>query len=737
MEKISKKKLLKCFEEIVYNYSMSKGEFLKIVQNPKCDQDKKVVYPESPIILEKDDKIYITNLKCMLADNLYNSKTGSIIKLQPKTLNLIKAEAPPVGWWVSEKLDGIRAIWDGEKFLSRASASGLGSKVYSYVPNFFTNLMPKGVALDGEIWMGRGMFNNMSSISNWIPGKKFTKEQIDAIWAGTSGMPPIKYKVFDIPNSSLPFEERMKELDKIILNVFNCCRQKNTICPIEKVESIKVKTPEQLQEIYYKLTKDGAEGVMLRAPNSPYETKRSQYLLKYKIKEDAEGIVIDRISGTGRLQGLLGSLKVELIKNGERTGIFTNIGTGFSDEQRTNNSKDPNYIPIDTIVSFSYMELTEDSVRHPAFRGIRTDVIRPVSVKLDDYKEYMIIKLKNLIDDVEKEKDSTWMFKKKQYLNALGIITKYKDPIKNVEELIVILRNNGMKFDKEEEYFAKNKEYKSAILKKIDYMIKTGDLPKQSEESQAISNLIKIPEIGESKARKLYTEYGIINISELKSLYEKNPDVITSKQAIGLKYYEDLSERIPREEMNKWYYVLFNIYNQVVKEINPDNAKFEIVGSYRRKSSSSGDIDVLLTSETRGKEMMKLFKKKLIDSKIIESEQNIFAAGDTKIMTVAKIESKYRHLDIFYHPINIYPFALLHSTGSAEFNPELRSLFLNKGYSLSEKGIKKGSPKGPDLLSKDIEEKIGKKIFETEKDIFDFIGIKYIDPENRRSGILL
>ena len=104
-------------------------------------------------------------------------------------------------------------------------------------------------------------------------------------------------------------------------------------------------------------------------------------------------------------------------------------------------------------------------------------------------------------------------------------------------------------------------------------------------------------------------------------------------------------------------------------------------------------------------------------------------------MAVVKIDKKYRHLDIFYHPREIYPFAILHSTGSKEFNVEFRDLFLEKGFSLSEKGIKRGTARGPDITPKDIEARIRKKTIDTEYDIFDFIGAKYVKPEDRKSGI--
>ena len=741
---MSKFQLIKCFEEIADEYSMTKNELLEVLQNPECEIPKQSVYPESPDILVNGDKTYVKNLKCMLADNLYDSKTGSIVKIQSKNLQLLGINEPPKGWWVSEKLDGIRAIWDGEKFLSRNSQSGLGSKVFSYVPQFIIDSMPGGVALDGEIWLGRNKFNEMSSISNWIPGKKFNQKEIDNKWT------LMKYKVFDIPNSIEPYEERMKLLDKIILNSVNCCKIKQLKCILEKVETTKIKSPEHLQEIYHTLTANGAEGVMLRAPNSPYELKRSKYLLKFKIKDDAEGIVLERVPGTGRLADMLGSLKIELIKDSKRTGIFTNVGTGFSDDERTNDPDNPNFIPINSIISFSYMELTEDSVRHPSYRGIRTDIPKPPipvdsdefkkegkygsQSQLDNYNDYIILLLKKLIQEVEYIKEKDWHFKKKQYTVALNAFIKNKEPVQTIDGVIQILRKNGMKLDKEEEYYNKNKEYKSAIVKKINHMIYTGNLPEASEEYMAITNLSKIPEFGEASARKLYKEYGIINVAELKILYEKDKTVISGKQSVGLRHYEDLSERISRNEMNEWNKLLYQIYLEVVNELNPENPGYEMVGSYRRLSENSGDVDILITSETLGSDMIRLMKQKLLDKKILEPN-NIFSSGNTKIMVAVKLIDKYRHLDIFYHPRDIYPYATLHSTGSAEFNADLRSFFISKGYSLSEKGIKKGSAKGPSVIKAEFITKLGKTKIETEEDIFKFLNLPFIAPQSRRGGI--
>tara|TARA_B100000902_G_scaffold317507_1_gene309140 strand:- start:6966 stop:7994 length:1029 start_codon:yes stop_codon:yes gene_type:complete len=338
------------------------------------DKGYYAVFPKIQIISQSDDKTktYVDNLKLMAAHTLYD-RYGQKIKLTDKLSKELNVPPPPVGWAASEKYDGIRCFWDGEKFISRGS--GLGKpKVFTYVPDFFGMAFPPGVALDGELWIGRGEFQKTSRLSTLKPGKTYTIEQIDDMWK------TVKFKVFDIPSEEMPFEDRMQKLGEVIKICEMSWRNEYpdiNLYPIEITEHTKIESEDHLNKIYNELTSDGAEGVMIRAPGSPYETKRSKYLLKYKKQQDAECIVLEYIMGDGRLKGLLGSIKGEIIINEKRTGIFTNIGTGFSDLQRQNYLKEdsPEYIPIGSVVSFSYMEMTNDGVpRHPVYRGIRDDI---------------------------------------------------------------------------------------------------------------------------------------------------------------------------------------------------------------------------------------------------------------------------------------------------------------------------------------------------------------------------
>ena len=212
---ISKDKLIKCIEDISNEFGLTTGEFKNYIENRLSTAEDlyKSVYPKVPNIVITGDKMYISNLKVMLAQNLYSA--GKIVKMTDKYSVLQKIPNPPIRWYISEKWDGIRAIWDGEKFVSRGGGAQ-NPKVFTYVPDFFKELMPPGIAIDGEMWIARGQFKLVSGLSNLKVGKSKTKQQINKIWKGTNSTNGVKYKVYDLPGSNQPFETRMKFLKQIV-----------------------------------------------------------------------------------------------------------------------------------------------------------------------------------------------------------------------------------------------------------------------------------------------------------------------------------------------------------------------------------------------------------------------------------------------------------------------------------------------------------------------------------------
>ena len=738
---MEKEKLKSCLNKLSLSLGFkSLDEFAKSKENKNCSDKYIAVYPNKQIISRTDDKMYVDNLKVMTAQNLYDSKTGNMIKLTDALSKKLDITEPPIGWWASEKWDGIRALWDGEKMISRGSGVGK-PKVYTYVPEWFKKVLPGGIPLDGEIWIGRGLFQKTSRLSTIKSGKSYTEEQINAIWAGSDD-PPVVFKVFDIPNLSEPFEKRMTILKDIIKTRKICWDSikynNKKVFPLQYTEQIKIDTMEQLISLYNKLTSAGAEGIMLRAPGSPYELKRSKYMLKYKIKEDAECVLREYISGDGKYTGMLGSIKCEILKNGNASGVFTQIGTGLNDNQRTNYNKpnSPDYIPIGSIISFSYMEMTKDGIpRHPVYRGIRDDIKQNKTntkpdipnniIQTKDVKKILL----KIINKIAADKTQYWQFKVKSYKHAEEIL-KDDMKLKTPENYLDEFRKGGMKLADEEKFKSKNGEWKSDLMKKIDSILKTGQVDGISllttdPKTLAIENFTKIPGIGPSTALRIFEEEEISTIEDLKLIYNLNNKILNPKQAIGLKHYSDLQERIPKKEMDKWNDVL----TQTFSDMGIDG-RIELVGSYRRGNDTSGDIDVLITTDVKSSNIMNTYYNNLVQKNVADPK-DIIAKGPTKIMTVALIDKKYRHLDIFYHQKDSYPFALLFTTGSKEFNIKMRKHALEKGYSLNEQNLTHKMATGKKVSSKEYLQKINKEFPETEKDIFDFLDYTYISPKLR------
>ena len=204
---------------------------------------------------------------------------------------------------------------------------------------------------------------------------------------------------------------------------------------------------------------------------------------------------------------------------------------------------------------------------------------------------------------------------------------------------------------------------------------------------------------------------------------ERKDEVLNNIQKIGLKYYEDILLRIPRDEIVNYEKVIQILFD----EIKNETSTFEIVGSYRRGAKTSGDIDIIISDKNNDKSIFKKFIDILIESKLLIE---ILSRGNKKCLAISKLKGlPARRIDFMYSPPDEYPFALLYFTGSKEYNTVMRRRALDMGYTMNEHGFSIMS--GKNKLNK------LNKIFNSEKEVCDFLKIEYKEPTERIHGSCL
>ena len=245
-------------------------------------------------------------------------------------------------YWVSEKYDGVRGFWDGEKLLTRG-----GEKVYA--PAWFTAGWPK-TALDGELWAGRGQFSRAVSTVR----QQITSPTSDAGWRG------MRFMVFDLPAQAGPFTDRIAPLQKVVQEIGQPW--------VQAVAQSRVADHATLQALLKKTVKLGGEGLMLHRGTSLYKGLRNDDLLKVKTHEDAEAQVLGHVPGKGKYAGQLGALLVEMPAADGKPARRFKLGTGFSDEQRKNPPA------IGALVTYRFRGLNDSGIpRFASFMRVRTD----------------------------------------------------------------------------------------------------------------------------------------------------------------------------------------------------------------------------------------------------------------------------------------------------------------------------------------------------------------------------
>lgn len=233
---------------------------------------------------------------------------------------------------VSEKLDGVRAFWDGQALRTRN-----GNAIEA--PSWFTANFPRR-ELDGELWIGRGKFDRLSAtIRRQTPD--------DDEWRQVS------YLIYELPHASGSFRQRVESLRRITAE---------TDVPwLRVLEQFELSSRRALEEKLKEMTDAGGEGLMLHRADAPYVAGRSDLLLKMKLWRDAEATVIGYHPGKGKYAGRLGALRVRTVEGAEFL-----LGSGLGDAERDHPP------PIGSIVTFRYRDLTPRGLpRFASFHRLR------------------------------------------------------------------------------------------------------------------------------------------------------------------------------------------------------------------------------------------------------------------------------------------------------------------------------------------------------------------------------
>jgi len=246
-------------------------------------------------------------------------------KPQLLLLNNYSEDINVTNWYMSEKLDGVRAYWDGKNLISRSG------KIFN-PPAFFIKDFPSH-KLDGELWIQRGGFSKIVSIIN--------QKKSNQMWKN------ITYNIFEVPDSNGILLQRVSKVKE---NKY-----------IKVIQQIKIKSKKHLKQFLKTIEEKGGEGVVVRDGTLTYYTGRTNNALKVKSYIDEECELIGYNKGKGKYNGITGSLICKT-----KDSQIVNIGSGLSDKLRTRPPK------IGSIITFKYYGLTsKGKPRFPVFLRVR------------------------------------------------------------------------------------------------------------------------------------------------------------------------------------------------------------------------------------------------------------------------------------------------------------------------------------------------------------------------------
>lgn len=236
--------------------------------------------------------------------------------------------------WVSEKYDGVRGFWSGERLLTRG-----GETIHA--PDWFTEGWPRH-PMEGELWAGRGQFAHaVSTVRQQTPD--------DNAWHR------IRFMVFDLPTHDGPFTDRIAAYQRQVQALGQIW--------VEAVHQRRLPDRAALQALLDKTVKAGGEGLVLHRAAALYRSGRSDDVLKAKPHDDAEGVVLAHVPGQGKHAGRMGALWVRT-----PDGVRFKLGTGFTDAQRAHPPE------VGAQVTYRYRGLTAGGVpRFASFLRERVD----------------------------------------------------------------------------------------------------------------------------------------------------------------------------------------------------------------------------------------------------------------------------------------------------------------------------------------------------------------------------
>tara|TARA_B110000902_G_scaffold233917_1_gene278092 strand:- start:384 stop:1439 length:1056 start_codon:yes stop_codon:yes gene_type:complete len=347
----------------------------------------------------------------------------------------------------------------------------------------------------------------------------------------------------------------------------------------------------------------------------------------------------------------------------------------------------------------------------------------------------VISELKKLNLMIKKESDEHRKNKEKKEVTRNNFRTKYLNNVINIIENLEYKLTLKNYIDlKEFDGVGKGSLDRVKQILEKGTLEETKDFKIDNKKDNAVEELMQVIGIGRSNAVDLFDK-GATSIKKLRTMIKNNKIEVNDKIMLGLKYHGVFEVDIPRKEIDKVYKMFTKIIGNINKEMELDDKNkfcFEICGSYRRRKTKSGDIDILLTkfgtkdniTDEKSSEYLSMFVN-MLKKPVKYNNRKPFLVDDmtdkniiTKYMGFSKYkDNPIRRIDVRFIPYTSYHSALLYFTGSGELNIKMRNIAKGMKFKLSEYGLFKSS---------------GKKIkTKSEEDIFKKLGLDYIEPKFR------